>query len=78
MLIGSISRFANIAAGLPLSARPRWWTMPSSLVVRRADGAKHLGKALSEDLASAQNFIAAKAGERLSHARPYALTREGP
>jgi len=39
LLTGTMSRFAKFAAGLPPSARPRWWTMQSSLAVRRADGA---------------------------------------
>ena len=35
LLTGSISRLAKLAAGLPPSANPRWWTMHSSRAVRR-------------------------------------------
>jgi hypothetical protein len=35
LLTGSINRLAKLAAGLPPSASPRWWTMHSSRAVRR-------------------------------------------
>jgi hypothetical protein len=34
-LTGSISRLAKLAAGLPPSISPRWWTTQSSRAVRR-------------------------------------------
>ena len=40
LLTGSISRLAKLAAGLPPSASPRWWTMHSSRVVRRDRGGR--------------------------------------
>ena len=78
LLTGSISCFANIAAALPPSARPRWWTMPSSLVVRRADGARTPSAKRSVKIAVRTERPRSGNGERLSRARPSALTREGP
>lgn len=65
---GSISRLAKLAAGLPLSASPRWRTMHSSYVARR----DRVGRASSRTVqrkSAADNEVAPK--------RTVAGSREG-
>lgn len=78
LLTGSISRFAKIAAGLPPSARPRWWTIPSPARASRRWRQHPFGKALREDLPPAQDSVATKAASDYYELDPPSRQRKVP